>query len=92
MSTLRKVVVCVNHRANPDLPSCGARGGEAIASRLEDELRQRDLGITVERFNCLGQCEAGPNIRLAPAGPFYQGLAESDIPMLMIDIETFFKR
>lgn len=92
MSTLRKVVVCVNHRANPDLPSCGARGGAAIACRLESELRQRDLEITVERFNCLGQCVAGPNIRLAPAGPFYHGLAESDVAWLMIEIEAFFKR
>ncbi|HEU4709708.1 MAG TPA: (2Fe-2S) ferredoxin domain-containing protein [Methylophilaceae bacterium] len=92
MSTLRKIVVCVNHRANPNLPSCGARGGETIACRLESELRQRALEVTVEHFNCLGQCEAGPNIRLAPAGPFYHGLTESDIPDLMIEIESFFNR
>lgn len=91
MTGLRKIVVCVNHRANPDQPSCGARGSEAIACALEQALKDYNLSIPVERFNCLGRCEAGPNIRLVPAGPFYQQLSVSDIPALMADIEKFYK-
>jgi NADH:ubiquinone oxidoreductase subunit E len=91
MTALRKIVVCVNHRANPDQPSCGARGGEAIACTLEQALKDHGLAIPVERFNCLGRCEVGPNMRLVPAGPFYQRLNIADIPALMVDIEKFYK-
>lgn len=89
--TSRKIIVCVNHRANPERPSCGARGGEEIACGLEMELRRRKLAIPVERFNCLGQCENVPNLRLAPAGPFYHHCSLQDIPGLMAEIEDFYR-
>lgn len=91
MSALRKIVVCVNHRANPDQPSCGARGSEVIACALEQALDHHGLAIPVERFNCLGRCESGPNLRLVPAGPFYQQLSVSDVPALITDIEKFYR-
>jgi (2Fe-2S) ferredoxin len=87
----RKVIVCVNHRANPDQPSCGARGGEAIACSLEKALSHHQPGIRVERFNCLGQCDSGPNIRLSPAGPFYHHLTVQDVPGLVAEIEDFYR-
>lgn len=90
MSELKRIVVCVNHRANPDQPSCGARGGEAIACALEQALHEHGLALSVERFHCLGRCESGPNLRLAPAGPFHQQLSTSDVPALMKDIENFY--
>lgn len=89
--TSRKVVVCVNYRANPNQPSCAARGSEAIACALEEALLQCHLDITLERFICLGQCEAGPNVRLTPAGPWYHQLTLENVPMLMSDIENFCK-
>lgn len=91
MTGLRKVVVCVNHRANPEQPSCGARGAEAIACALEEALNNRTSGIPVERFHCLGHCNSGPNVRLSPAGPFYHHVSLQDIPALMVAIEKFYK-
>jgi (2Fe-2S) ferredoxin len=92
MTPAKKIVVCVNHRTNPNQPSCAARGSEAIACALEEALAQHPLDITLERFICLGRCEAGPNIRLTPAGPWYHELTLQDIPMLMAEIENFCKR
>lgn len=88
---IRKIVVCVNHRANASQPSCGARGGKQLAQCLEEELSKRDLGVVVEHFNCLGQCESGPNMRLAPAGPFYHRVQLENLPALMAEIEQFYK-
>lgn len=88
---IRKVIVCINHRTNASQPSCAAKGGKELARCLEAELSKRNLDITVERFNCLGQCELGPNIRLAPAGPFYHQVSIEDLPGLMADIEQFYK-
>lgn len=92
MTIPRKVVVCVNYRANPNQPSCAARGSEAIACALEEALTQQPLAILVERFNCLGHCEVGPNVRLTPSGPWYHELTLQDIPMLMAEVEDFCKR
>ena len=84
---ITKIIICVNHRANASQPSCAARGSEELAHCLEVELGKRDLGITVERFNCLGLCEQGPNIRLAPGGRFYHQVGMGDLPALMADVE-----
>lgn len=86
---MKKVIVCVNYRANPNQPSCAARGSEAIAQCIEAEVTKRNLAVGVERFNCLGQCARGPNVRLAPDGQFFNGLTKQDIPALMIEIEQF---
>lgn len=84
---ITKIIVCVNYRANVSQPSCAARGSEELARCLEAELEKRDMAITLERFNCLGLCEQGPNIRLAPAGKFYHQMQMDDLPALMIDVE-----
>jgi len=92
MTAAKKVMVCVNFRANPGQPSCAARGSEAIACALEAALAQHQLQIAVERFNCLGHCESGPNVRLTPAGRWYHAVTLQDVPELMSGIEEFCKR
>lgn len=80
------IVVCINHRANPDVPSCGARKAEAIASRLEQEVITQGLALKVERFKCLGKCELGPNLKISPAGKFCHGVTLEAVPQLLQDI------
>jgi (2Fe-2S) ferredoxin len=88
-----KILVCVNHRANPSQPSCGARGGETIVSCLEKELNSRShTDIEVERIHCLGECDRGPNLRLAPGGPFYHQVDKGNIASLMDAIEEHLQR
>ena len=86
---MKKIVVCTNRRANPAQPSCGARGGEIIAERLEQRIRQAGLDIAVERFPCLGRCELGPNARLAPAGKFLCELDPDQLENAMAEIMRF---
>lgn len=88
---MKKIIVCVNYRANPDQPSCAARGSEEIAQCIEAEVAKRDLAVCVERFNCLGQCERGPNVRLAPDGKFFNRLSKQDVPALIVEIEQFIR-
>ncbi len=59
-------IVCTNRRLGK--PSC--RGG-AIADALEAALHERGLTIQVQRSVCLGACEQGPNVRIAPGGRFF---------------------
>lgn len=80
------ITVCINHRANPDMPSCGARGGEAIADWLEHAAQ--GLSLRVERFNCLGKCELGPNLKVSPGGRFCHGVSLETIPQLLEQISS----
>jgi (2Fe-2S) ferredoxin len=83
MNPSKTIIVCINHRANPDVPSCGARGGEAIALCIESEIALHQLDIGIERFHCLGLCELGPNIKLTPTGDFYHKVNFHDVPQLL---------
>lgn len=68
-----KLIICINRRNGPHSPSCAARGSEALAERLEQALAGC---VEIERVHCLGECESGPNMRLAPGGPLFQGVNE----------------
>jgi (2Fe-2S) ferredoxin len=82
------ITVCINHRANPDVPSCAARGGAEVARCLEQAVAERNLPLRIERFNCLGKCELGPNLKLSPGGNFYHGVSPESIPELLDEISA----
>lgn len=85
------ITVCSKHRANPDVPSCGARGSGDIVRRLEQMVAERHLPLRVERFDCLGLCELGPNLKLSPGGKFYHGVSLESISRLVDEIESSLK-
>lgn len=84
-------MVCVNVRVNPDTPSCGARGGLEIAQALETAVAERGLPVRVEKFNCLGMCEHGPNVKLSPSGEFRYSVHAENLPELLDRITAFAK-
>lgn len=71
------------------MPSCGARGGIEIAQALETEILSRGLPVALERFNCLGLCEQGPNLKLSPGGEFWHDVRLEDVPLLVDRIAAF---
>lgn len=87
---MKKIIVCVNSRANPDQPSCAARGSRELARCLETEIAKHKLGIKVERSDCLGYCSVGPNLKLAPQGRFLHGFKKQDIPAILVELKQFF--
>jgi (2Fe-2S) ferredoxin len=83
---MKTIIVCINHRANPNQPSCGARGGIELADLVEKEISRLGLNIRMERFKCLGFCDRGPNLKIAPDGRFIYGAKPEDIPILIQEI------
>ena len=86
---MKKVIVCVNARANPDQPSCAARGGVELADALEKILLQRCLPLILERFECLGRCNMGPNIKFSPGGKFLHHVRAGHIDQAVRAMEAF---
>lgn len=88
---MKKVIVCINHRASASQPSCGARGGDAVANRLKQIVETQGWPIQVEQFECLGDCQAGPNLKLAPLGSTLSGVTPERLDSVLAEIEAFAK-
>ena len=56
------LLVCVNQRYGFDSPSCGASGGQQLATALERLLAARGLALPVEAIHCFGYCTEGANV------------------------------
>ena len=83
--------MCTNYRANPNNPSCAARGSKEVMAVLLQELKQKNLPITVEESPCLGFCEIGPNLRLMPNGEFFHGVSDKKLSAIIKTTERFLK-
>ena len=81
-----RLVVCINRRLNDDQPSCAARGSEVLAGRFSEEIARLGLAAELQRVYCLGRCEHGPNVRIAPGGMAYHGVGEEDIERVIRDL------
>jgi (2Fe-2S) ferredoxin len=74
-----RLTVCVNRRPENGISvSCGPRGGEAILAALKDEIARRGVAIDLSTIQCLGLCQKGPNIRLAPGNNWFHGVRPGD--------------
>ena len=81
-----ELLVCVNQRLNPRRPSCGARGAQALAEQFEAALAHRCAELVVTRIYCLGACEQGPNVRLAPGGRYWRAVGTDDIERIVREV------
>lgn len=89
---MKKIIVCVNARSNPNQPSCAMRGSRELLAQLTAEIERRQLPIKIEEFFCLGLCTHGPNAKLAPDGPTLNHLSADKLPELLREIEAFIAR
>ena len=81
-------MVCINRRFRADEASCAKRGSEALAEALETGIRERRIAIKLERSICMGHCQTGPTVRLAPGGRFFHGPALSEAPDILDELEA----
>lgn len=84
----KTLLVCVNRRFGAEQASCAGRGSEALADAVERGVADRRIDVTVERICCFGRCQSGPNMRLAPGGAFFSGLAPERIADVLDTLEA----
>jgi len=80
--TKAELVICVNRPVRADRPSCGGRGGIALADALEEGIRSKRLPIKLTRINCFGWCSRGPNLRLV-GGAALNHATLDDVPGIL---------
>ena len=81
----------MHHRANPNQPSCGARGAAELKQALEQAVALNGMAIGVKEIQCLGECETGPNARLIPGGPILRHLGAEQLDGLIDAAKAFLK-
>ena len=72
-----RLMVCVNRRHGSR--SCAGSGSESLREQLARQLADKSIPLAVGSQHCFGRCERGPIVRLAPGGPFYEGVTEADL-------------
>lgn len=77
------LLVCVNQRWAHESPSCAGRGSPALRDALEQACVAAGLAIPCLAVPCLGYCDQGPNVRLAPGGPFFHQVTPADVPNII---------
>lgn len=86
---MKKLLVCTNYRANPNNPSCAARGSETLLAALTQQFQQNNLLIEIDKSPCLGFCQVGPNARLIPNGPFFHRISISHLSPIIQAAKKF---
>jgi len=85
----KKLLVCTNFRANPNNPSCAARGSKEILIELIQLLQKKNVSIQVEEIQCMGFCMVGTNVRLIPNGEFFHEVSSKKLPNIIKATKIF---
>ena len=89
MLLTKKLLVCTNFRANPNNPSCAARNSKQVFDALKRQFSEKNIAVEVEESPCMGYCNIGPNLRLAPNGAFFHGVSASKLAHLVKAAKKF---
>lgn len=89
MVTPVRVVVCINERLGTGQRSCVGSGSLDLISQLESMIAAENLQVPLVRRECLGRCEQGPVMRIAPAGPFFCEVDAARLQTIIAELKTF---
>lgn len=89
MSRPVRLIVCVNERLGTGQRSCVGSGSLDLISQLEARIAAENLDVPVVRRECLGRCEQGPVMRIAPAGPFFCEIDAGTLEAIITELKTF---
>ena len=87
----KKILICTHLRANPNNPSCAARGSKQVITALKHALAEKNMPVKIEESPCLGFCEIGPNLRLMPSGEFFHDVSDKDLSAIIKSTKKFLK-
>lgn len=66
-----RLVVCVNERLGTGQRSCVGSGSLDYIAEVRGLIELAGLDVAIIERECLGKCEQGPVMRIAPGGLFY---------------------
>ena len=85
----KKLVICVNERLGFEQKSCGGSGSRALIKILQEKKTLGQIDVEIVEQVCLGRCEEGVAMRIAPGGPFFTRVTEQDLDRILHDLIDF---
>ena len=85
----KRLVVCVNERLGFGHKSCGGSGSRKLIKQLQRLLDQQQLDIPIVEQVCLGRCDEGIAMRIAPAGPYFTQVKKKDLGGIVEELKQF---
>ena len=84
-----RLVVCVNERLGPGKKSCGGSGSRKLIKILQQKLNEQGSNIPIVEQVCLGRCEEGIAMRIAPGGPFFTQVTIDKLDRILKSLISF---
>jgi (2Fe-2S) ferredoxin len=79
----KHLVVCVNERLGHKQKSCAGSGSRGLIELLKQRADSRKLSLSITEQVCLGRCQQGIAMRIAPGGEFFYEVTEQDIDTIL---------
>ena len=83
------MVVCVNERLGMGQRSCAGSGSQELISKARALLQAMELDLEVTEQVCLGRCQEGITMRIAPGGPFFTRVTEQRLAEIINALKAF---
>ena len=84
-----RLIVCINRRLGTGQRSCVGSGSLGLISKVEAMIAAEQLEVPVVKRECLGRCETGPVMRIAPGGPFFSEIDEARLVDIIARLKSF---
>ena len=84
-----RLIVCVNERLGTGQRSCVGSGSLKLINQLEAVFVAENFDVPIVRRECLGRCQEGPVMRIAPAGPFFCEIDATTLEEIVAQLKTF---
>ena len=89
MSRPPRLIVCVNRRLGAGQRSCVGSGNLDYIREIRRRIESEGLSIPVVERECLGKCEQGPVMRIAPGGRFFTQIDDASLAIIMRELKAF---
>ena len=84
-----RLVVCINERLGSAQRSCVGSGNLRHIEKIRGMLDAAGLNVPIVERECLGRCEEGPVMRIAPGGPFFTGIDDDTLAVIVAELRRF---
>ena len=69
--------------------SCAGSGSRELIKLMQQRLADSGDNIPIVEQVCLGRCEQGIAMRIAPGGPFFTEVSAKDIDAILLALRAF---
>lgn len=87
-----RLVVCINERLGTGQRSCVGSGNLDFIRKIREMIQKQGMDVPIIERECLGKCEQGPVMRIAPGGRFFTEIDEDTLLRIVDELGAIIAR